>query len=128
VHSGVVGDYVMWITVGTAVIGGVWALTLTRARSRLDAGDERGYPREHRRDALPWANVRRRDAGAAASSHLGRAAPLLRLTLEVGLVLAAQHAVGLVHAKQAGSRALRGPNARLTRGLNGALFGCLDAS
>jgi hypothetical protein len=29
VHSGVVGDYVMCITVGTAVIGGVWALTLT---------------------------------------------------------------------------------------------------
>jgi multicomponent Na+:H+ antiporter subunit D len=28
VHSGIVGDYLMWITVGTAVIGGVWALTL----------------------------------------------------------------------------------------------------
>lgn len=28
VHSGVIGDYVMWITVGTAVFGGVWALTL----------------------------------------------------------------------------------------------------
>jgi hypothetical protein len=28
VHSGVIGDYVMWITVGTALIGGVWALTL----------------------------------------------------------------------------------------------------
>jgi multicomponent Na+:H+ antiporter subunit D len=28
-HSGIVGDYVMWITVGTAVLGGVWALTLT---------------------------------------------------------------------------------------------------
>jgi multicomponent Na+:H+ antiporter subunit D len=28
VHSGVIGDYVMWLTVGTAVIGGVWALTL----------------------------------------------------------------------------------------------------
>jgi len=27
-HTGVVGDYVMWITVGTAVIGGIWALTL----------------------------------------------------------------------------------------------------
>jgi multicomponent Na+:H+ antiporter subunit D len=27
-HSGVVADYVMWITVGTAVLGGVWALTL----------------------------------------------------------------------------------------------------
>ncbi len=27
-HSGVAGDYVMWITVGTAVLGGVWALTL----------------------------------------------------------------------------------------------------
>jgi hypothetical protein len=27
-HSGVVGDYVAWITVGTAVIGGVWALLL----------------------------------------------------------------------------------------------------
>jgi hypothetical protein len=28
VHSGVIGDYVMWITVGTALLGGVWALTL----------------------------------------------------------------------------------------------------
>lgn len=28
VHSGVIGDYVMWITVGTAVVGGVWALLL----------------------------------------------------------------------------------------------------
>lgn len=27
-HSGVVGDYVMWLAVGTTVIGGVWALTL----------------------------------------------------------------------------------------------------
>jgi multicomponent Na+:H+ antiporter subunit D len=27
-HSGVIGDYVMWITVGTAVVGGVWALLL----------------------------------------------------------------------------------------------------
>jgi multicomponent Na+:H+ antiporter subunit D len=27
-HSGVVGDYVVWITVGTAVVGGVWALLL----------------------------------------------------------------------------------------------------
>jgi multicomponent Na+:H+ antiporter subunit D len=27
-HSGVIGDYVMWLTVGTAVIGGVWAITL----------------------------------------------------------------------------------------------------
>jgi len=29
-HSGVVGDYVMWLTVGTAVLGGVWLLTLTK--------------------------------------------------------------------------------------------------
>jgi multicomponent Na+:H+ antiporter subunit D len=28
VHSGVIGDYVAWITVGTAVIGGLWALLL----------------------------------------------------------------------------------------------------
>lgn len=28
VHSGVVGDYVMWLIVGTAVFGGVWALAL----------------------------------------------------------------------------------------------------
>ena len=28
VHSGVIGDYVMWLTVGTALIGGVWAVTL----------------------------------------------------------------------------------------------------
>jgi multicomponent Na+:H+ antiporter subunit D len=28
VHSGVIGDYVTWLTVGTAVIGGVWAMTL----------------------------------------------------------------------------------------------------
>jgi multicomponent Na+:H+ antiporter subunit D len=27
-HSGVVGDYVMWLTVGTALVGGVWAFTL----------------------------------------------------------------------------------------------------
>jgi multicomponent Na+:H+ antiporter subunit D len=27
-HSGVPGDYAMWITVGTALIGGVWTLTL----------------------------------------------------------------------------------------------------
>jgi multicomponent Na+:H+ antiporter subunit D len=30
VHSGIVGDYVMWLTVGTAVLGGVWLLTLTK--------------------------------------------------------------------------------------------------
>ena len=28
-HTGVVGDYVMWLTVGTAVLGGIWLLTLT---------------------------------------------------------------------------------------------------
>jgi multicomponent Na+:H+ antiporter subunit D len=28
VHSGVIGDYVMWITVGAALRGGVWGLTL----------------------------------------------------------------------------------------------------
>ena len=28
VHSGIVGDYVMWLTLGTAVLGGVWAITL----------------------------------------------------------------------------------------------------
>jgi multicomponent Na+:H+ antiporter subunit D len=28
VHSGVIGDYVAWLTVGTAMIGGVWALML----------------------------------------------------------------------------------------------------
>ena len=28
VHSGVIGDYVAWLTVGTALIGGVWALML----------------------------------------------------------------------------------------------------
>jgi multicomponent Na+:H+ antiporter subunit D len=27
-HTGLIGDYVMWLTVGTAVIGGVWAFTL----------------------------------------------------------------------------------------------------
>lgn len=27
-QSGVIGDYVMWLTVGTAVIGGVWAIAL----------------------------------------------------------------------------------------------------
>jgi multicomponent Na+:H+ antiporter subunit D len=27
-HSGVVGDYVAWVTVGTAFVGGVWALLL----------------------------------------------------------------------------------------------------
>jgi multicomponent Na+:H+ antiporter subunit D len=29
-HSGLVTDYVMWLTVGTAVLGGVWILTLTQ--------------------------------------------------------------------------------------------------
>jgi multicomponent Na+:H+ antiporter subunit D len=28
-HSGVIGDYVMWLTVGTALLGGIWVLTLT---------------------------------------------------------------------------------------------------
>jgi multicomponent Na+:H+ antiporter subunit D len=28
VHSGIVGDYVVWITVGTALVGGVWAIGL----------------------------------------------------------------------------------------------------
>ena len=28
VHSGVAGDYVMWLTVGTALMGGIWAITL----------------------------------------------------------------------------------------------------
>jgi multicomponent Na+:H+ antiporter subunit D len=28
VHSGVVGDYVMWVTVGTALVGGIWAIAL----------------------------------------------------------------------------------------------------
>src|SRR3954447_10819665 len=28
VHSGVIGDYVMWLTLGTALLGGIWALTL----------------------------------------------------------------------------------------------------
>lgn len=27
-HSGIIGDYVTWIVVGTAVIGGVWAVTI----------------------------------------------------------------------------------------------------
>jgi uncharacterized membrane-anchored protein YjiN (DUF445 family) len=27
-HSGIVGDYLLWIAVGGAVIGGVWGLTL----------------------------------------------------------------------------------------------------
>jgi multicomponent Na+:H+ antiporter subunit D len=27
-HTGVIGDYVMWVVVGTSVLGGVWALTL----------------------------------------------------------------------------------------------------
>jgi multicomponent Na+:H+ antiporter subunit D len=30
VHSGLIGDYVMWLTVGTAVLGGIWILTLTQ--------------------------------------------------------------------------------------------------
>jgi len=28
-HSGVVGDYVMWLTVGTAILGGIWIVTLS---------------------------------------------------------------------------------------------------
>ena len=27
-HSGIIGDYVTWIVVGTAVVGGIWAVTL----------------------------------------------------------------------------------------------------
>ena len=27
-HSGVAADYVAWLTVGTALLGGIWALTL----------------------------------------------------------------------------------------------------
>jgi multicomponent Na+:H+ antiporter subunit D len=27
-HSGIIGDYIMWLTVGTTLIGGVWAVTL----------------------------------------------------------------------------------------------------
>jgi len=29
-HSGLIGDYVMWLTVGTALLGGIWVLTLTK--------------------------------------------------------------------------------------------------
>jgi hypothetical protein len=32
-HSGIVGDYLLWIVAGTVAIGGVWAFTLTGARS-----------------------------------------------------------------------------------------------
>ena len=28
VHSGIVGDYLLWLCAGTVVIGGVWAFTL----------------------------------------------------------------------------------------------------
>jgi len=28
-HSGIVGDYLLWIVAGTALIGGIWAFTLT---------------------------------------------------------------------------------------------------
>jgi hypothetical protein len=28
-HSGIVGDYLLWIAAGTALVGGIWALTLT---------------------------------------------------------------------------------------------------
>jgi multicomponent Na+:H+ antiporter subunit D len=28
-HSGIVGDYLLWIAAGTGVVGGIWALTLT---------------------------------------------------------------------------------------------------
>jgi hypothetical protein len=28
-HSGIVGDYVLWIAAGTAIVGGIWAVTLT---------------------------------------------------------------------------------------------------
>jgi hypothetical protein len=31
-HSGVIGDYVMWLTVGTAILGGIWVFTLGMAR------------------------------------------------------------------------------------------------
>src|SRR5581483_5295329 len=28
IHSGVVGDYLLWLVIGTAVVGGVWSITL----------------------------------------------------------------------------------------------------
>jgi len=28
-HTGIIGDYLVWIVAGTAVIGGIWAFTLT---------------------------------------------------------------------------------------------------
>jgi multicomponent Na+:H+ antiporter subunit D len=28
-HSGIVGDYLLWLAAGTALVGGVWAFTLT---------------------------------------------------------------------------------------------------
>ena len=28
IHSGIVGDYLLWLCAGTVVIGGVWAFTL----------------------------------------------------------------------------------------------------
>jgi hypothetical protein len=31
-HSGIVGDYVMWITVGTALLGGVWVASRGQAQ------------------------------------------------------------------------------------------------
>jgi multicomponent Na+:H+ antiporter subunit D len=31
-HSGVVGDYVMWLAVGTSILGGIWLLTLGAGR------------------------------------------------------------------------------------------------
>ncbi|MFN2628267.1 MAG: hypothetical protein ABR569_06490 [Gaiellaceae bacterium] len=27
-HSGIVGDYLLWITVGTVLLGGIWTFTL----------------------------------------------------------------------------------------------------
>jgi hypothetical protein len=27
-HSGIAADYVVWLTVGTAIVGGIWAVTL----------------------------------------------------------------------------------------------------
>jgi hypothetical protein len=48
-------------------------------------------------DRLPERAVLRAIAGASVGAYLGRALPFEGLTLEIRLVLPAQHAIRLVH-------------------------------
>jgi hypothetical protein len=59
--------------------------------------NERSKSSNHDLDTLQLLNDVRRGRNTASATHRGRALPLQGLTLEIGLVLPAQHAVCLVH-------------------------------